>query len=62
MASFTAMASVKIPIYHWGEGRGKIKAMKAEREMSRLKEEEDLMNDALECTGSIILRLSYKLC
>ena len=29
VASFTAMASVKIPIYHWGEGRGKIKAMKA---------------------------------
>ncbi len=40
VASFTAMASVKIPIYHWGEGRGKIKAMKAEQEMSRLKIEE----------------------
>ncbi len=35
-----AMASVKIAIYHWGEGRGKIKAMKAEQEMSRLKKEE----------------------
>ena len=31
---------MKIPIYHWGEGRGKIKAMKAEQEMSRLKKEE----------------------
>ena len=40
VASFTAMASVKIPIYHWGEGRGKIKAMKAEREMSQLKRDE----------------------
>ena len=37
LASFMAMASVKIPIYHWGEGRGKIKAMKAEQEMSQLK-------------------------
>ena len=40
VVSFMAMASVKIPIYHWGEGRGKIKAMKAEQEMSRLKKEE----------------------
>ena len=31
---------MKIPIYHWGEGRGKIKAMKAEREMSQLKRDE----------------------
>ena len=40
VSSFTAMASLKIPLYNWGEGRGKIKAMKAEREMSRLKMEE----------------------
>ena len=40
LASFMAIASVKIPIYHWGEGRGKIKAMKAEQEMSQLKKEE----------------------
>lgn len=34
------MASLKIPLYNWGEGRGKIKAMKAEQEMSQLKMEE----------------------
>lgn len=40
VASFMAMASLKIPIYHWGEGRGKVRAMKAEQEMSQLKKEE----------------------
>ena len=39
-ASFAALASLKIPIYHWGEGRNKVKAMKAEEEMVRLKKEE----------------------
>ena len=39
-SSFTAMASLRIPLYNWGEGRGKIKAMKAEQEMSQLKMEE----------------------
>ena len=38
--SFAAMASLSVPIYHWGEGRGKVKALKAEQEMSRLKKEE----------------------
>ena len=40
VSSFSAIASLKIPVYNWGEGRGKIKAMKAEEEMSRLKKEE----------------------
>ena len=40
MASFMAMASLKVPLYHWGEGRNKIKAVKAEEEMARLKKEE----------------------
>ena len=40
VSSFTAMASLKIPLYNWGEGRNKIKAIKAEQEMSRLKMEE----------------------
>ena len=40
IASFAALASLKIPIYHWGEGRNKVKAMKAEEEMVRLKKEE----------------------
>lgn len=37
--SFTAMASLKIPIYNWGEGRNKVRSMKTEEEMSRLKQE-----------------------
>ena len=40
LGSFSAMASLSVPIYHWGEGRGKVKALKAERDMSRLKREE----------------------
>lgn len=40
IGTFTAMASLSVPIYHWGEGRGKVKALKAEQEMSRLKKEE----------------------
>lgn len=40
MGSFSAMASLSVPLYHWGEGRGKVKAVRAEREMSRLKREE----------------------
>ena len=35
-----AVASLKIPIYHWGEGRNKVKAVKAEQEMARLQQEE----------------------
>lgn len=40
ISSFTAMASLKIPLYNWGEGRGKVKAMKAEQEISQLKMQE----------------------
>lgn len=40
VASFSALASLKIPIYNWGEGRNKVKAMKAEKEMIRLQKEE----------------------
>lgn len=40
MASFSAMASLKIPVFHWNEGRNKVKAAKAEREMSELKKED----------------------
>lgn len=40
VASFAAMASLKVPIYGWGEGRNKVKAIKAEEEMARLKKEE----------------------
>lgn len=40
VASFVTVASLKIPIYHWGEGRNKVKAVKAEKEMARLQQEE----------------------
>ena len=40
VASFAAVASLKIPIYHWGEGRNKVKVVKAEQEMARLQQEE----------------------
>lgn len=40
VASFTALASLKIPVYNWGEGRNKVKAVKAEEEMARLNKEE----------------------
>ena len=37
--SFSAMASVEIPIFNWGEGRNKVRIAKAEEEMSRLNKE-----------------------
>lgn len=40
VATFAAVASLKVPIYNWGEGRNKIKAMKAEEEMAKMKKEE----------------------
>lgn len=40
VASFAAIASLKVPVYHWGEGRNKVKAMKAEEEMARLQKDE----------------------
>jgi len=33
--TFTAMASVKIPIFNWGEGRNKIRAAEAEQEIQK---------------------------
>lgn len=38
--SFSALASIKIPIFNWGEGRNKVKAAKAMHQMSQLKLEE----------------------
>lgn len=40
IASFMALASLKVPVFHWNEGRNKVKAMKAEQEMSELKKED----------------------
>lgn len=40
LASFTAMASLKVPVFHWSEGRNKVKAVQAEQEMSELQKED----------------------
>ena len=34
--SFSAIGSVKIPVFHWGEGRNKIRAAQLEQEMGQL--------------------------
>ncbi len=38
--SFSALASVKIPIFNWGEGRNKVHAARAVEQMSQLRLEE----------------------
>lgn len=40
MSSFMAIASLKVPVFHWNEGRNKVKAIKAEEEMSELQKED----------------------
>lgn len=37
--SFSALVSVNIPVFHWGEGRNKIKAAEAEKEIAKLQRE-----------------------
>jgi outer membrane protein TolC len=37
--SFSALVSVNIPLFHWGEGRNKIKAAEAEKEIASLQRE-----------------------
>ena len=51
-ATFSAMAAVKIPIFHWGEGRNKVRSARMEEEISRLNLEKsaDLME--LEITST----------
>ncbi|MEG1950454.1 MAG: TolC family protein [Odoribacter sp.] len=43
--TFSAMAAVHIPVFHWGEGRNKVRSARMEEEISRLKMEKskDLM-------------------
>lgn len=50
--SFMAMASLKVPLYHWGEGRNKIKALKTEEETARLRKEETSQLMLLEISRS----------
>lgn len=51
-AAFTAMAAVKIPVFHWGEGRNKVRSARMDEEISRLNLEKsaELMN--LEITSA----------
>lgn len=35
-ATFSALAAVKIPVFHWGEGRSKVRAAQMEQEISQL--------------------------
>lgn len=48
MASFMALASLKVPVFHWSEGRNKLKALKAEREISELTREDAVQMMQLE--------------
>ena len=45
-AGFSALAAVKIPVFHWGEGRNKIRSARMDEEISRLNLEKyaDLMH------------------
>lgn len=51
-ASFSALAAVRIPVFHWGEGRNKVRSARMEEEVSRLNLEKsaDLME--LEITST----------
>lgn len=51
-ASFSAMASVEIPIFHWGEGRNKVRVAKAEEEISRMSKQKMSEMMLLEITGN----------
>ncbi|MCD7937423.1 MAG: TolC family protein [Tannerellaceae bacterium] len=39
-SSFSALLSVNIPLFHWGEGRNKVRSAKAERNIATLQREE----------------------
>ncbi|MDR0415283.1 MAG: TolC family protein [Prevotellaceae bacterium] len=47
-ASFSALASVSIPLFQWGEGRNKIRAAKAERNAAQLQRDNISEQMALE--------------
>ena len=51
-ASFSAMASVQIPIFNWGEGRNKVRVAKAEEEITRLNKERMSEMMQLEISGN----------
>jgi len=48
--SFVAMLNVSIPLYHFGEGRNKVRAARMEAEQARVEEQEMLEKMQLEAT------------
>ena len=48
--SFAAMLNVSIPLYHFGEGRNKVRAARMEAEQARVEEQEMLEKMQLEAT------------
>lgn len=52
VATFSAMAAVKIPIFHWGEGRNKVRAARMDQEISRLNLEDLADKMRLEITSA----------
>lgn len=51
-ATFTAMAAVKIPVFHWGEARNKVRSARMDEEISRLNLENLAHKMQLEITSS----------
>ncbi|MDR1340270.1 MAG: TolC family protein [Prevotellaceae bacterium] len=52
-ASFSVLASVNVPLFQWGEGRNKIRAAKAERDIARLQHENLGEQMALELSRAV---------
>lgn len=51
-ATFSAMAAVRIPVFHWGEGRNKVRSARMEEEISQLNLEKSAELMRLEITSS----------
>ena len=51
-ATFMAMAAVKIPVFHWGEARNKVRSARMDEEISRLNLENLSNKMQLEITSS----------
>lgn len=51
-ATFSAMAAVRIPVFHWGEGRNKVRSARMEEEISQLNLEKSVELMRLEITSS----------
>lgn len=51
-ATFSALATVNIPVFHWGEGRNKVRSVRIEKEISRLNLEKSVDLMRLEIASS----------